>query len=159
MGTFADPNQAKIIFDPSWVDSTYKFVTILAHELGHVMLAGGMVGTATSPEQASANTRSSEGTAVLSEYIVVTQLGLTGGAAGYKYSDSTDVLTQQLNQLAASMGINNNTITFGSTAAYAIFRSNSSMYIAAGVYYGPASPFGCAISDLQRLWCLLVDSE
>ncbi|WP_157768069.1 hypothetical protein [Burkholderia ambifaria] len=73
-----------ISFDPSWSESPNVFATTLAHELGHAMLLGGMGGSlALNPDQVVKNGLTNEGVALLSEYIVAIQLGLTGGAAGH----------------------------------------------------------------------------
>ncbi|MFP3409903.1 hypothetical protein SB757_35365, partial [Pseudomonas sp. SIMBA_065] len=73
------------------------------------------------PDQAVANGLTNEGVALLSEYIVAIQLGLTGGAAGHMHSDSPDSrLTLQLNKLALSTGIDVNNILFGSASAHAL---------------------------------------
>ena len=48
------------------------------------MLLGGMGGSlALNPDQVVKNGLTNEGVALLSEYIVAIQLGLTGGAAGH----------------------------------------------------------------------------
>src|ERR1700734_2063544 len=61
-GTFANPSDKVINFDPSWTDSSVKFATVLAHELGHALLLGGNGGkTATNPNQAIANGLTNEG--------------------------------------------------------------------------------------------------
>src|ERR1700712_175611 len=39
-GTFADSGKKMISFDPSWTDPSTKFVTVVAHELGHALLPG-----------------------------------------------------------------------------------------------------------------------
>ncbi|WP_175733069.1 hypothetical protein [Burkholderia ambifaria] len=114
-GVYADPKNKVIAFDPSWSEPANIFATTLAHELGHVLLPGGMGGSpALNPDQAVANGLSNEGVALLSEYIVAIQLGLTGGSAGHMHSDSSDSrLTLQLNELALSAGIDVKSVTWG----------------------------------------------
>src|SRR5258708_23539879 len=38
--TFADSGKKMSSFDPSWTDPSTKFVTVVAHELGHALLPG-----------------------------------------------------------------------------------------------------------------------
>jgi len=131
-----------ISFDPSWSESPNVFATTLAHELGHALLPGGMGGSlALNPDQAVKNGLTNEGVALLSEYIVAIQLGLTSGAAGHMHSDLSDSrLTLQLNKLAQSTGIDVKNVTWGSAAAQALAGSSTVLVDAAGKYYGTLSP-------------------
>jgi len=127
----------EISVDIAWRESPDLFATTLAHELGHALLLGGMGGSpATNPDQAVANGLTNEGVALLSEYIVAIQLGLTGGSAGHMHSDQNGVLTQQLNQLALSMGININSVLFNSADAQTFAKPGSAPANAAGQFYG-----------------------
>ncbi len=96
---------------------------------------------ALNPDQAVANGLTNEGVALLSEYIVAIQLGLTGGVAGHMHSDSSDSrLTLQLNKLAQSTGIDVKNVTWGSAAAQALAGPSTVLVDAAGKYYGTLSP-------------------
>ena len=141
-GVYADPSERVIAFDPSWSEPATIFATTLAHELGHVLLPGGMGGSpALNPDQAVANGLSNEGVALISEYIVAIQLGLTGGSAGHMHSDSYDSrLTLQLNQLALSAGIDVKNVTWGSAVAQVLANPGTSFVDAAGKYYGTLPP-------------------
>jgi len=141
-GTFTDPKGGVISFDPSWSESPDAFATTLAHELGHALLTGGTGGKlATNPDQAIANGQTNEGVAMLSEYIVAIQLGLKGGTAGHMHSDdSNSTLTQQLNQLALSMGIDVSSVLYGSAAAQTLANPGSATISLAGQYYANLHP-------------------
>ncbi|WP_414441838.1 hypothetical protein [Burkholderia sp. 22PA0106] len=141
-GVYTDPSHKIIAFDPSWSEAPSVFVTTLAHELGHLMLPGGMGGSLEqNPDQAVKNGLTNEGVALLSEYIVAFQLGLTGGAAGHMHSDRFDsLLTLQLNKLAQSAGIDVKNVTWGSSAAQALVGPDTALVDAAGKYYGALSP-------------------
>ncbi|WP_175693992.1 hypothetical protein [Burkholderia ambifaria] len=141
-GVYADPKNKVIAFDPSWSEPATIFATTLAHELGHVLLPGGMGGSpALNPDQAVANGLSNEGVALLSEYIVAIQLGLTGGSAGHMHSDSYDSrLTLQLNQLMLSAGIDVKNVTWGSAVAQVLANPGTTFVDIAGKYYGTLAP-------------------
>ncbi|QYD71858.1 hypothetical protein KZJ38_33375 [Paraburkholderia edwinii] len=141
-GIFTNPSDQVISIDPSWNESPDAFATTLAHELGHALLTGGTGGKlATNPDQAIANGQTNEGVAMLSEYIVAIQLGLKGGTAGHMHSDdSNSTLTQQLNQLALSMGIDVNNALFGSAAAQMLANPGSATVSLAGQYYANLHP-------------------
>ena len=62
--------------------SASVFATVLAHELAHADLPGGISATASNPDQAVANGQSSEGVALTAEYIVAKQLGTCEGQRG-----------------------------------------------------------------------------
>ncbi|CAB3759019.1 hypothetical protein [Paraburkholderia solisilvae] len=139
ISTESDGNLISI--DPSWKESSDAFATTLAHELGHALLPGGTGGSpANNPYQAIANGLSNEGVALVSEYIVAIQLGLTGGQAGHMHSDANSTLTQQLNALALSMGINVNSVLFGSVSAQTLANPSSTLVSAAGQFYGKLPP-------------------
>ena len=96
---------------------------------------------ALNPDQAVANGLTNEGVALLSEYIVAIQLGLTGGAAGHMHSDLSDSrLTLQLNKLAGSAGIDVKNVTWGSAAAQTLANPGTAFVDAAGKYYGTLPP-------------------
>ncbi|WP_459625334.1 hypothetical protein [Burkholderia sp. 3C] len=79
--------------------------------------------------------------ALLSEYIVAFQLGLTGGAAGHMHSDLFDSrLTLQLNKLAQSAGIDVKNITWGSATAQILTNPGTAFVDAADKYYGMLPP-------------------
>ncbi|UEP38094.1 hypothetical protein LL998_19215 [Burkholderia ambifaria] len=141
-GVYTNPTDRVIAFDPTWSEAPNVFATTLAHELGHALLPGGMGGSlALNPDQAVANGLTNEGVALLSEYIVAIQLGLTGGVAGHMHSDSSDSrLTLQLNKLAQSTGIDVKNVTWGSAAAQALAGPSTVLVDAAGKYYGTLSP-------------------
>jgi hypothetical protein len=141
-GVFTNPSKGVVSFDSSWSEPSNAFATTLAHELGHALLQGGTGGKlATNPDQAIANGLTNEGVALLSEYIVAIQLGLTGGTAGHMHSDdSNSTLTQQLNQLALSMGIDVKNALFGSAAAQMLANPGSATVSLAGQYYANLHP-------------------
>ncbi|MDN7426570.1 hypothetical protein [Burkholderia sp. AU45388] len=141
-GVYANPTDRVIAFDPTWSEPANIFATTLAHELGRALLPGGMGGSlALNPDQAVANGLTNEGVALLSEYIVAIQLGLTGGATGHMHSDLSDSrLTLQLNKLAESAGIDVKNVTWGSAAAQALANPGTAFVDAAGKYYGTLPP-------------------
>ncbi|WP_175950501.1 hypothetical protein [Burkholderia sp. BCC0405] len=141
-GIFTNLSDKVIALDPTWSESAALFATTLAHELGHALLLGGTGGSlALDPDQAVANGLSNEGVALLSEYIVAIQLGLTGGSAGHMHSDSSDSrLTLQLNQLALSAGIDVKNVTWGSAVAQVLADPGAAFVDAAGKYYGTLPP-------------------
>jgi hypothetical protein len=138
-GVFADPNLQKISFDPSWNETGSPLATTIAHELGHALLVGGIqtVGSATLADAVS-NSHMNEGVALVAEYIVATQLGMTGGTAGYMHSDLHGVLTPQLDIL--SQGISINGMLYGTDAAKAFVNPKSGSVTAAGNYNGLQHP-------------------
>ncbi|WP_322023060.1 hypothetical protein [Burkholderia sp. BCC1977] len=141
-GVYTNPKDKVIAFDPTWSEPANIFATTLAHELGHALLPGGMGGSlALNPDQAVANGLTNEGVALLSEYIVAIQLGLTGGATGHMHSDLSDSrLTLQLNKLAEAAGIDVKNVTWGSAAAQMLANPGTAFVDAAGKYYGTLPP-------------------
>jgi hypothetical protein len=83
-----------------------QLATVLAHEMGHALSAGGMSTATVIPTQAVAASRQAEGVALTSEMIVSYQLGL-GNNGNYSYSDRgglnqpSGALAQQFNQQIA----------------------------------------------------------
>lgn len=65
-----------------WSESSDVLATTLAHEMGHALLKGGTGGSGNTPAEAQATSHTNEDVALQAEYIVATQLGLKGGAAG-----------------------------------------------------------------------------
>ncbi|HFT8010490.1 TPA: hypothetical protein ACU9T0_006222 [Burkholderia cenocepacia] len=141
-GVYTNPKDKVIAFDPTWSEPANIFATTLAHELGHALLPGGMGGSlALNPDQAVANGLKNEGVALLSEYIVAIQLGLTGGATGHMHSDLSDSrLTLQLNKLAEAAGIDVKNVTWGSAAAQTLANPGTAFVDVAGKYYGTLPP-------------------
>ena len=138
-GVFADPTNKVVNLDSSWNETGNPFATTIAHELGHALLVGGIqtVGSATLAD-AVGNGHMNEGVALVAEYIVATQLGMTDGAAGYMHSDSDHVLTPQLNTLARGIDITG--MLYGSIAANAFANPKSGAVVAAGNYNGLKHP-------------------
>ncbi|WP_129517187.1 hypothetical protein [Burkholderia stabilis] len=141
-GVYTNPSAKVIAFDPTWSEPANIFATTLAHELGHALLLGGMGGPpAHNPDQAVANGLTNEGVALLSEYIVAIQLGLTGGSAGHMHSDLSDSrLTLKLNQLVLSAGIDVKNVTWGSETSQALANPGTAFVDAEGQYYGTLPP-------------------
>jgi hypothetical protein len=126
-------------------ESPLVLATLLGHELGHALLPGGegeVNGPATNPTQAAANGLANEGVAVVSEYIVATQLGLNGQGIipQTMHSDPKNILTPQLNQLAQSEGLDVSTLTYGSAPTLAFVQPNTAATNAAASYYSQGAP-------------------
>jgi hypothetical protein len=80
------------------------FVTVVAHELGHVLLPKVLTNTAADPQQAMDRGEINEGLAVVSEYIVGKQLSAPGGTFKIN-SDPDNILTPKLNAIAQTRAL------------------------------------------------------
>jgi hypothetical protein len=121
-----------------WSESSDVLATTLAHEMGHALLKGGTGGSGNTPAEAQATSHTNEDVALQAEYIVATQLGLKGGAAGNMHSDFYNRLTPQLNGL--SLGIDVTGMLYSSSAAMAFTDPSSAQVIAAGIFSGNQHP-------------------
>lgn len=110
------------------------FATLVAHELGHANLPGGIAASAYDPVAAHVNVDNAEGVAISAEYIVAQQLQTpmyTSTVAGGTQ------LQAQLDGIAA--GANFSSMTYGSSAASAV-TSTDSQYVSAGAAFIGSKP-------------------
>jgi hypothetical protein len=160
-GIYTDASDHKIVFDITWNESPLVLATTLAHEQGHALLPGGTGGpNPNNPADAIANGRTNEGLALLSEYIVAAQLGLTGGSAGHMHSDPDSILTLQLQKLWP--GIDTGSLLYNSPAMGTLIDPGSGLIAAGGEFYANLHPSGALFltyDEFNAGWWMLFKCE